>query len=45
MEIDNDLSLNFIQPANDTDAKKLSKTENKSLSNKRGNNSLILIFN
>lgn len=45
MEIDNDLSLNFIQPANDTDAKKQSKTESKSLSSKKGNNSLTLIFN
>ena len=40
-----DLNLNFTYPASDTDAKQLSKTENKSLSSERGNHSLIFIFN
>lgn len=35
MEIDIDLSSNFMQPANYTDANKLSKTENKSLGNEK----------
>lgn len=37
MEIDIDLSSNFIQLANYTDAKKLSKIENKTLCNEKVN--------
>lgn len=45
IEIDIDLSSNFILPAKYTDAKNLNKTQNKSLSRERKNNSLVLIFN
>lgn len=45
IEIDIDLSSNFILPAKYTDAKNLNKTQNKSLSRERKNNSLALIFN